>query len=504
MSTGSETTTGTAPDAGAPRRVAVVGAGPAGVFTADALVRAADAAGPVSVDLLERLPAPFGLVRYGVAPDHPRIKRIITALSKLLARGDIRLLSNVELGADLALSDLRQLYDAVVLTTGANRDAALPVPGVDLPGSYGAADFVAWYGGHPDGPRSWPLDAAHVAVVGAGNVALDVSRMLVRRAEDLLSTDVPDAVHAALAASAVTDVHVLARRGPAQARFSAMELRELGEVAGLDVVVDPADLELDDASRAAAEASRDTQHVLDALAHLAGLPLTGATRRLHLHFWRRPVRFLGPDAVSGVELERTEPSADGRAAGTGELSVLPVQAVYRAVGYRGSPVPGVPFDEAAAVVPNHEGRVLGPGGDVVPGLYASGWIKRGPVGLIGHTKSDAAETVASLAADLPGLPRAPHPEPEAVTDLLQRRGVRCVDWSGWMLLDAFERELGAAVGRERIKVADREEMLRAALRAAEAAPDAAGPGAPGHAPGSLDSAYRLRSARAHERTRRCC
>ena len=481
---------------GVPRRVAVVGAGPAGVFTADALARATT--GPVSVDLLERLPAPFGLVRYGVAPDHPRIKRIITALSKLLGRGDIRLLSNVELGADLSLSDLRQLYDAVVLTTGADRDAHLAVPGVDLPGSYGAADFVAWYGGHPDAARTWRLDTPSVAVVGAGNVALDVARMLVRSADDLLATDVPDAVHADLATSAVTDVHVLARRGPAQARFSPLELRELGDVAGVDVVVDPADLVLDEASRAAADAASATRQVLSALEHYAAEPLTGAPRRLHLHFWRRPVRIVGPDAVAGVELERTEPGPDGSAVGTGELSLLPVQAVYRAVGYRGSPVPGVPFDEAAAVVPNHEGRVVGPDGDVVPGLYVSGWIKRGPVGLIGHTRSDATETVAALVEDLPHLPRAPHPEPEAVTELLERRGVRSVDWSGWMLLDAFERELGAAAGRERIKVADREEMLAAALRAAaraeeaEAAAEEASSAAPGEAPpvrpGRVDSA----------------
>ncbi|MGY1843624.1 FAD-dependent oxidoreductase [Modestobacter sp. SYSU DS0875] len=449
--------------AAGPYRVAVVGAGPAGFFTADALSRHREVA--VEVDLLERLPAPFGLVRYGVAPDHPRITRMITrSLHRMVARGGIRYLGNVEFGTDLSLDDLRHAYDAVVLTTGANRDAELRVPGAELPGSHGAAEFVSWYAGHPEAPRDWPLQSPAVAVVGAGNVALDVARMLVRDDAGLADTDVPDTVRAQLAASAVTDVHLLARRGPAQARFTPLELRELGEVPGVDVVVDPADLQFDDASRAAVTASHQLAQVVETLTGYAAQdPATRtAPRRLHLHFLTRPARLLGTDRVTGVELARTALAGDGTVVDTGETSVLDVQAVYRAVGYRSSPLPGVPFDAVAGLVPNAEGRVLGPDGSALPGLYASGWVKRGPVGLIGHTKSDAGETVEHLVADLPGLPRAGQRDPDAVPELLRQRGVHLVEWSGWELVDAFERSLGEQAGRERVKVVDRAELLRAA------------------------------------------
>ncbi|MGY1751404.1 FAD-dependent oxidoreductase [Modestobacter sp. SYSU DS0511] len=447
----------------APYRVAVIGAGPAGFFAADALSRHREVA--VEVDLFERLPAPFGLVRYGVAPDHPRITRMITrSLHRMVARGGIRFLGNVEFGTDLTLADLRSAYDAVVLTTGADRDAELRVPGAELPGSHGAAEFVSWYAGHPEAPRDWPLETPVVAVVGAGNVALDVARMLVRDDAGLADTDVPDTVRAQLAASAVTDVHLLARRGPAQARFTPLELRELGEVPGVDVVVDPADLQFDDASRAAVAASHQLAQLVETLTGFATQDpaARAAPRRLHLHFLTRPARLLGTDRVTGVELARTALTGDGTVVDTGETSVLDVQAVYRAVGYRSSPLPGVPFDAVAGLVPNAEGRVLGPDGSALPGLYASGWVKRGPVGLIGHTKSDAAETVGHLVADLPGLPRAAQRDPEAVPALLRRRGVHLVEWAGWELVDAFERSLGERAGRERVKVVDRAELLRAA------------------------------------------
>jgi ferredoxin/flavodoxin---NADP+ reductase len=442
--------------------VAVVGAGPAGIFTADALARSA--AG-LQVDLLERLPAPFGLVRYGVAPDHPRTKKIVGALHRLLDRGHVRLLSHVEVGRDLTVEDLRTLYDAVVLTTGADRDAPFRVPGADLPGCYGAAEFVAWYGGHPDAPRRWPLDVPSVAVLGAGNVALDVARMLVRRPEDLAATDIPPSVAAGLAASRVTDVHVVARRGPAQARFTPLELRELGELADVEVVVDAEDLQMDAASHEAVAASHQTAQVVATLTEWASHPPGpgDAARRLHLHFLHRPARVLGTERVTGLETERMALTGQGTVTGTGRMEQLDVRAVYRAVGYASSPLPGVPFDESVGRIPNAAGRVLGPDGERVPGLYASGWAKRGPVGLIGSTKSDAAETSQHVLDDLPDLPRAPSPDPDAVTDLLRTRGVPFLEWSGWLLVDAYERALGAAAGRERTKVVDREEMLRAAL-----------------------------------------
>lgn len=439
-------------------RVAVVGAGPAGIYAADILSKS-DL--DVSIDLIERLPAPFGLVRYGVAPDHPRIKQIILALHKILERGDIRLLCNVDVGADLELADLRRFYDAVIFATGAIRDAALPIPGIELPGSLGAADFVSWYDGHPDVPRDWPLDAEHVAVVGAGNVALDVARILAKHAEDLLPTEIPENVYQRLKSNPVTDVHVFARRGPAQAKFSPLELRELGHVPDVDVVVYPEDFEFDDGSMAAIHSSNQTKQVVKTLTDwtLRDPEELTASRRIHLHFLHRPVAVLGEDRVTGLRTERTVLTGDGSVAGTGQMHDWPVQAVYRAVGYFGSPLPGVPFDEVAGVIPNREGRVVDAAGEQVPGVYATGWIKRGPVGLIGHTKSDASETIRNLVADAEGLERAPEREPGAVVDFLAARGIDPVEWSGWMLLDAHEQALGEPHGRARIKVVPREEML---------------------------------------------
>ena len=378
-----------------PLRVAVVGAGPAGIYAADILSKTGL---EVSIDLIERLPAPFGLVRYGVAPDHPRIKQIIVALHKVLERGDIRLLANVDVGTDLTLDELRDHYDAVIMATGAIRDAALDIPGIDLPGSYGAADFVSWYDGHPDVPRTWPLEARHVAVIGAGNVALDVARMLSKHAEDLLPTEIPDNVHEILAANPVTDVHVFARRGPAQVKFAPLELRELGRVPDVDVIVYPEDFEFDDGSMAAIHSSNQTKQVVKTLTDwtLKEPEDLHASRRIHLHFLHRPVEVLGDGRVEGVRTERTTLVGDGTAVGTGQLYDWAVEAVYRAVGYFGSPVPGLPFDEVAGVIPNREGRVVGADGEHLSGVYTTGWIKRGPVGLIGHTKSDATETVKHL------------------------------------------------------------------------------------------------------------
>lgn len=444
-------------------RVAIVGAGPAGIYAADILSKTEL---DVSIDLLERLPAPFGLVRYGVAPDHPRIKQIITALHKVLDSGDIRLLSNVDYGTDVTLADLRQFYDAVIFSTGAITDAALAIPGVDLDGSYGAADFVSWYDGHPYAPTTWPLDAREVAVIGAGNVALDVARILSKHADNLLVTEIPDNVYAGLKASPVTDVHVFARRGPAQAKFSPLELRELGHLADVDVRVYPEDFEFDEASIAAIGASNQTKQVVKTLTDWTLADTSGqtASRRLHLHFLQSPVEVLDTDGdgkVDGLRTERMRLNGDGSVGGTGVFRDWPVQAVYRAVGYFGSPLPELPFDAAKGVIPNAEGRVLDGTGEQLSGIYCTGWIKRGPVGLIGHTKSDASETIRNLVADAnsAGFDPATQPDPDAILAFLAGRGVDVVPWSGWQLLDAHERALGEAVGRERIKVVSREEML---------------------------------------------
>lgn len=454
------------PDSVSSLRVAVVGAGPAGIYAADILSKTGL---DVSIDIIERLPAPFGLVRYGVAPDHPRIKQIIVALHKILERGDIRLVANVDVGSDLTAEDLRTFYDVVIYATGAIRDAELPIPGIDLPGSYGAADFVSWYDGHPDVPRTWPLEARHVAVIGAGNVALDVARILAKHAHDLLPTEIPANVHEILAANPVTDVHVFARRGPAQVKFSPLELRELGHVPDVDVIVYPEDFEFDEGSMAAIHSSNQTKQVVNTLTDwtLKEPEDLTASRRIHLHFLQSPVAVLGTDRVTGLRTERTTLTGDGTVAGTGRTTDWPVEAVYRAVGYFGSPVAGLPFDEVAGVIPNREGRVVGPTGDHLAGVYTTGWIKRGPVGLIGHTKSDATETIRHLVEDAEaageGAFTAPERDPQAVLDALRARGAEPIDWTGWSLLDAYEQALGAPQGRERVKVVPREELVGISL-----------------------------------------
>ncbi len=447
-------------------RLAIVGAGPAGIYAADILLKA-ERNFEVSIDLFDHLPAPYGLVRYGVAPDHPRIKGIITALRDVLDRGDIRIFGGVRFGEDITLDDLKQHYHAVIFATGAIRDADLDIPGIDAVGSYGAADFVSWYDGHPDFPREWPLDAASVAVVGVGNVALDVARVLAKHAEDLVVTEIPANVQAGLEASQVTDVHVFGRRGPAQVKFTPLELRELGELRDVDMVVYDEDFDYDDASRAAIASNKQIMvmdRVLQSWRQRPGANGVGgeASRRLHLHFWAKPVEVVAEDGrVSALVYERTRPDGEGGVVGTGELRKVPVQQLYRAVGYFGSPLPGVPFDKKHGVIPNHEGQVLHKdSNERVPGVYATGWIKRGPVGLIGHTKSDAMETVSHLINDQGSWWTPEDPSPEAIPALLAERGVLWTDLDGWHRLDEHEIALGAAQERARIKVVDRDEMLR--------------------------------------------
>ncbi len=445
-------------------RVAIVGAGPAGIYAGNILATAVRAdGGSVSIDLFDSLPAPYGLIRYGVAPDHPRIKGIVTSLHEMLGEGTIRFVGNVEVGRDIDVEELQERYDAVILATGAIRDAALDVPGIDLPGSYGAADFVAWFDGHPDVPREWPLDAAEVAVIGNGNVALDVARVLAKHAVDLRSTEVPDNVLAGLEASAVTDVHVFGRRGPLDVKFTPIELRELGDVPDVGIVLsdeDFAELEL------AAGSSNQLKVILRTFEAWRARGTTGASRRLHLHFWHAPVAVLGQARVEGLRFERTAAGEDGVVRGTGDLRDFPVQALYRAVGYYGTPVVGAPFDAARGVIPNVEGRVVAASGEMDPiaGLYATGWIKRGPVGLIGHTKSDAMETIAHLVADASAGVLAPPAVHGDVLELLDEREVAYTTWDGWLALDAHERALGAAHEhpRERVKVVPRDEQVEIA------------------------------------------
>ena len=440
-------------------RLAIVGAGPAGIYAADILLKA-EKQFEVSIDLFEQLPAPYGLVRYGVAPDHPRIKGIITALRDVLDTGRIRLFGNVLYGRDITLADLKKHYNAVIFSTGAIRDADLRIPGIDLEGSYGAAEFVSWYDGHPDFPREWPLTAASVGVVGNGNVALDVARMLAKHADDLLPTEIPDNVYEVLKNSAVTDVHVFGRRGPAQVKFSPLELRELGDMDDVDMVVYDEDFNYDEASKAAIESNKQVFVIDKVLNQWRARPSGTASRRLHLHFYAKPLELTGTTQVEGIRYERTRPDGAGGVEGTGEIREIPIQAFYRAGGYFGSPLDGIPFDDRRGVIPNREGQVIDDNGDPVRGVYATGWIKRGPVGLIGHTKSDAMETIRNLVNGQADWWAPASPAEDAITELLAERGIEYTNLDGWHKLDQHEQALGAPHDRVRIKVVPRDEMVQ--------------------------------------------
>ncbi|MFT4188832.1 MAG: FAD-dependent oxidoreductase [Aeromicrobium sp.] len=447
-------------------RVGIVGAGPAGVYAADILTKSDLPEGfdGVVVDILDRDPTPFGLIRYGVAPDHPRIKEIIKALKRVMSNESIRFFGNVNFGVDVKLDELRPFYDAVVFATGARRDRGLDIPGLDLDGSYGAADFVYWYDGHPDVSREWDFQphAESIAVLGVGNVGLDIARILAKTADELLVTEIPDNVYEGLKKNAAKDVHVFARRGPAQVKFTPMELRELSHSPTIDVVVHPEGFEFDEGSMEAIRAAKSQKLVVDVLQNYLAKEPSGAPHRIHIHFCQNPVEILGEDGkVVGLRTEVTELDGTGNVRGTGEFKDWPVQAVYRAIGYYSDPIPDLPFDEAKGVLPNDGGHVLDPAGENIPGVYATGWIKRGPVGLIGHTKSDAAETIRMLLEDAPALSAAEQAEPEALDRYLDGRGVEYTTWEGWEKLDAHEVALGEndAHQRERKKVVERDEMV---------------------------------------------
>ncbi|MFT4300024.1 MAG: FAD-dependent oxidoreductase [Aeromicrobium sp.] len=447
-------------------RVGIVGAGPAGVYAADILTKSdlPDGFDGVVVDILDRDPTPFGLIRYGVAPDHPRIKEIIKALKRVMSNEDIRFFGNVNFGVDVKLTELQQFYDAVVFATGARRDRSLNIPGLDLDGSYGAADFVYWYDGHPDVSREWDFQphAESIAVLGVGNVGLDIARILAKTADELLVTEIPDNVYEGLKKNAAKDVHVFARRGPAQVKFTPMELRELSHSPTIDVIVHPEGFEFDEGSMEAIRAAKSQKLVVDVLQNYLAKEPSGAPHRIHIHFCQNPVEILGEDGkVVGLRTEVTELDGTGNVRGTGEFKDWPVQAVYRAIGYYSDPLPGLPFDEAAGVLPNDGGHVVDIDGAAIPGVYATGWIKRGPVGLIGHTKSDAAETIRMLLEDAPTLAAAEQAEPEAVDRYLDGRSIEFTTWEGWEKLDAHEVALGEsdAHPRERKKVVERDEMV---------------------------------------------
>jgi ferredoxin--NADP+ reductase len=437
-----------------PARVAVIGAGPSGLYAAAALLAAAE---PVSVEVLDRLPAPYGLVRYGVAPDHVKMKSVIRVLQQPFDPARVEFLGGVHIGeGGVPLDVLREHFHAIVHATGSSVDRCLGIPGEELAGSLGSGAFVSWYCGHPDHTQLQPLlDHPGVAVVGAGNVALDVARVLAKTPDEMAATDVPDSVLDVLRASTVRDIHVLIRRGPQHVRFTPAEVRQIGELANADVLVH------DDGLLAKGVEEPDDRRQRQNLGMLtdwsAAAP-EGKPRRIHLRFLRSPVRIVGTGGrVSGVVVERNT-IVDGCVAGSGEQEILDVGLVVRAIGYDAEPIPGLPFDAATGTVPNEGGRVMRDG-VAVPGAYVTGWIKRGPNGVIGTNKSDAVETVAALLEDLPGLPTPEHPEPAALRAALTAHGVRPVDWSAWLRLDAEELRRGGPRGADRVKVAELAEMI---------------------------------------------
>jgi ferredoxin/flavodoxin---NADP+ reductase len=448
-------------------RVAIVGAGPAGAFAAACLLRAR---GDVEIDLLERLPTPWGLLRGGVAPDHQEIKRLEDTFTRQTLEHGCRLLANVEVGVDVSHAELMQHYTAVVYATGAQTDKSLGIPGEDLPGSWAATEFVAWYNGHPDYRElEFDLSSERAVVIGNGNVAADVTRILTLDREELARTDIADHALEALRASRIREVVVLGRRGPAQAAFTSAELRELGRLDGVDIHVDPQDAELDPVSREWLDqegtfTARKNVQLLTEFA--ARPPRAGARRRIDLRFLRSPVRIAGTDHVEGIDIGRNElvRGDDGalRARDTGaEPESIDCGLVLRSVGYRAVPLPDVPFDERAFVLPNQRGRVLAPDGEPVPGVYAVGWIKRGPTGILGTNKRDAEETVACLTEDLTALPQPPHGRDE-IDALLADRKPDLVTVEGWRAIDAQELERGEREDRPRVKLASRVELLTAA------------------------------------------
>lgn len=450
-----------------PLRVAIVGAGPAGIYAAEAL--AEQDAVPVAVDIIDRLPTPFGLVRYGIAPDHLKMRGLRSTLQRTLDHPRVRFFGNVEVGVDLPLAQLRACVDAVIYTYGAADAGRLGIDGEELPGSLTALDLVSWYCGHPDADRATVEEAlSHarsVVVIGVGNVALDVARVLARAPEELQPTEMPQHVLEALADAPVEQVTVVGRRGPAVASFTTQELRELGRLQSAVVLVDPHDLELVGAAEEQAAAQSAVARNLAVLRGWVENEPPPGTVPLSLRFRWRPVRLLGPDRVRALELERTASGPDGRAVGTGELEVVPADLVVRSVGYRGTSLPGLPVDERTGTVTHTAGRVLRDGRPSA-GEYVAGWIKRGPTGVVGTNKHDAKETVASLLDDAAAGALAPCRQPEDLLAVLTRQGLHPVLLEDWRAIDAAEEALGATHGRDRTTLHDRDTLLAAARLAA--------------------------------------
>jgi ferredoxin--NADP+ reductase len=449
-----------------PLKIAIIGAGPAGLYAADSLLRRRDIS--LTIDVFNRFPTPFGLVRDGVAPDHQSIKAVARVLERVLADPRVRYFGNVTYGVDIHHRELKRHYDQLVYAVGAQADRRMSIPGEDLPNSHPAISFVGWYNGHPD-YRELPVDLSveRVVVVGNGNVAMDVSRILATSPDQLARTDIADHALERLRQSRIREVVVLGRRGPAQASFTTPELRELGRLEGVDAIVDPRDLELDAVSQADMEEDRTATANLRILREYAARTRHPGPRRILLRFLASPVEIIGTDGrITALKAERNELVVDAngalRSRGTGQFETIETGLVLRSIGYRTVPIEGVPFDPATSTINNIAGQVVHPNtGEVVRGEYVVGWAKRGPTGLIGNNKPDSAATVEAMLADLPLLRRFRdgHRDPSAIEALLRERGVDHVTFPDWQVLDAHEVAAGRAEGRPRKKVTTVPEMM---------------------------------------------
>lgn len=444
-----------------PLRVAVVGSGPSGFYAAQALLKAEL---DVRVDVFDRLPSPFGLVRLGVAPDHQKIKNVIGVFERIAAKPECRFIGNVTVGRDVTVKELQRHYDAVIFANGAESDRRLNIPGEDLPGSHTATEFVAWYNGHPDyRDHTFDLSQEAAVVIGQGNVAVDVCRILAKTVDELKHTDIAQRALDALAESCIRDIYMVGRRGPVQAKFTQLEIKEMGQLEACDPVVDGADLEFDPVSQAEYDdpENKSAKRIVPILSEFAARESSDKERRLHILFTKSPIEIKGASRVESIVLEQNELVGEPfavKARGTGSTEELRCGLVFRSVGYRGVPMAGVPFDERGGIIPNEDGRVLDEG-TPVSGLYTVGWIKRGPSGIIGTNKPDSHSTVASLLEDLPDLQPCPAPETDRVLALLKDRGVRVVTFEDWQKIDAAEVERGRAAGKPREKYLTVEEML---------------------------------------------
>lgn len=459
-----------------PLDVAIVGAGPSGFYAAGSLLTQESL--HVNIDMFDRLPAPYGLVRYGVAPDHQKIKSVTKIYDRTANAPRFRFFGNVTFGVDITRADLRKYYDAIIYAVGAQSDRKLNIPGEDSAGSISATEFVAWYNGHPD-YVDLDIDLSHenVVVVGVGNVAIDVARILAKTVDELKSTDIADHALDVLAHSQVKNIYILSRRGPAQVKFTNAEIKEFGELADAEPVVDSAELELDPLSAQEIATDREGQRNLEILKDFASRPPSGKSRQVHIRFLVSPVEIIadGNGRVSAVKIERNvlEPTADGylNAQGTGETYILPTGLVLRSVGYKGEPLPDVPYNERTGTINNVDGRVTDRAtGTPEPGEYVVGWAKRGPTGVIGTNKADANDTIDSVVEDIPTLPHAPVDDPDAIETLLQARNLTYVTIEGWRIIDQIETMRGANSGRPRVKFTRVEDMLDAITTPADASP----------------------------------